>query len=119
VALAGQSMANLETAKVATKAVAVAQTANTSNLVLVGVVGCVGGGAFLAVLALAGVAAFLWYKLQLEQRQAQQRQRPAMLPQPQGAAQVMAGDLDFSWLQDDNWVAQGEELWTQNDSLHW
>ena len=125
VAMAGQSAANFETAKVATKAVAVAQTAtntaNTSNLLLVAGLGCAGGVAFLAVLASVGVGAYAWHRVQAAETQ-RQTQRPAMLPQSAEAeaqAQVMAGDFDLSWLSDDNFVEQGEMAWTQNENVYW
>lgn len=119
VALAGQSAANYQTAQVAVEAVEVAQTAQTGNLLLVGALGCAGGVALLAVLALVGVAVFLWYRLQMAERQ-RPAQRPAMLPQPAPQLETgYTGDFDLSWLDDDNWVQQGESAWAQTENLHW
>lgn len=117
-----QAGANFEQSRATVEVAKVAQTANTSNLLLVGVVGvvgCVGVVAVVAVLALVGVALYLWYQNQ----QTEKRHRgypPIVQVAPQGQpAQMAAGDFDLAWIEDENWVKMGEQLWKSNESLHW
>ncbi|MCP4544232.1 MAG: hypothetical protein GY832_44535 [Chloroflexi bacterium] len=113
-AVLAQGAASLQTATAAKETAEVAKTAATGNLLLVGALGCVGGVSAIAVLALAGVAVYLWYKVRItEQRQ----QRPAMLPQVR-PTRIQAGD-DLNFEQLENWVEKGEELWQQNDQVYW
>lgn len=115
-----QAGANFEQSRATVEVAKVAQVAESSNLVLIAFTGCIAGIALVSIVALAGVAVFLWYKLQLA-GQHQVRQRPAMLPQVAQSqlAPGYAGDFDLSWLDNDNWVEQGEQLWKSNESFHW
>lgn len=113
-----QAGANFEQSRATIEVAKVAQVAESSNLVLIAFTSCIAGIALVSIVALASVAVFLWYKLQLA-GQHQVRQRPAMLPQPQQPVQIAGGGFDLSWLDNDNWVEQGEELWTKTDTLFW
>lgn len=119
VSLAVQSGANFEQSRATVEVAKVAQVANSSNLVLIAFTGCIAGIALVSIVALAGVAVFLWYKLQLEGKR-HRGYPPVVQVAPHGQpARVAAGDFDLAWIQDENWQEQGEELWTQNESLFW
>lgn len=116
-----QAGANFEQSRATVEIAQVAQTNASGQMLLVGLVGCVGGFAVLAVVILAAGGVYLWWRTQkgnqvAQMARAQRHQAVLAAEQP---TPVMAGGFDLSWLDNDNWVAQGEQLWQSNDSLHW
>ena len=116
-----QAGANFEQSRATVEVAQVAQTNASGQMLLVGLVGCVGGFAVVAVMALAGVAVYLWWRTQRDNQlaQAARVQRHQAVLAAEQPAQVTAGVFDLSWLDNDNWVEQGEQIWQSNEPLHW